>query len=953
MLGYRNLTWFSLNNLLSSFPQMTEFLNGTLKKNYFFVRVEKVEKAKKRTVEIEVSPSGQYVANGFLIHNKRRGANMGILEIWHPDIEKFITAKQQEGKLENFNISVMITPDFWEYFESGKNYPLRNPRNGKVWKKVDPKYLFQLIASMAWKSGDPGVLFMDNINRRNVMKKAKGEIRSTNPCVTGDTLVVTDHGLVNAKDLKIGMKVWTLDGWKTITEVLNNGVQPVYLVEFENGIEIKVTADHQFMTSDGWKRIDELNPGDEVRLVLDDVEFENGISWNVEGRDDELVAEFLGYWCGDGSVSVSDHVTLYARKDKKLAEHLEGIVKGLSGNAYILNNGRQLLIDVHRKEFANFVRNIFNVEKSSNSKEKTVPDIILRAKKSIQKAFLRGLFSADGSVYDANGSVTISLSSSSKKLLKQVQVMLLCFGIPSTLTKEKKPEMKKIKGREYYTVGTWRLILNGWRAKRFYEKIGLLGLKSEKLKKLISGKKFYKHGNYKEFVRIKRIIYSGEEEVFDVKAPETYAWVTNGVYSKDCGEEPLYPYESCNLGSINLYAHVKFGDDGKAMFDWEEFKKTIVTATKFLDNIIDVNKFPFEKIEKGTKATRKIGLGFMGLADVLFALRIPYNSEEGFEFMRKVTEFLTFHAMWTSCERAKERGTFPLYTESSYVDGEMPVEGFYHKEIWTLDWETLRNKIKENGIRNAEVTTIAPTGSISMIVDVSSGLEPQFALIFEKRVPIGTFYYVDVELERQLKENGLYNDELLKKIAENGGSLQGIDEIPEWMKEVFVVAYDIPWWDHIRAQAEVNKWICAAVSKTINMPNWVTPEDVEKAYLFGYKLGVKGITIYREGSKSVQVLVTPSQRIGKYVTHIKNKTKEMMKEFGIELPMNNNNNNHGTKIDIPEIQIKKVKEVTESTSVIPSPEGKEVCPVCGSERLVYESGCVKCLDCGWSECIVA
>mgnify|MGYP000271120001 CR=1 FL=1 len=272
--------------------------------------------------------------------------------------------------------------------------------------------------------------------------------------------MVTDHGLVAAKDLRVGMKVWTLDGWKTITEVLNNGVQPVYEVEFENGLEVKVTADHRFMTPHGWKRLDELKEGDYVRFVFDGVEFENGLELCTE-RDPELVAEFLGYWCGDGSVSTSDHVTLYAGSDKELARHLEKTVKQLAGNAYLLNDGSQLLIDVHRKDFADFVRKFFDFSGPSNSKKRRVPELILRSKKNIQRAFLRGLFSADGSVYDANGSVTLALSSSSKELLKQVQLMLLCFGIPTTLTREKKPERKKIKGNAYYTVGTWRILLNG------------------------------------------------------------------------------------------------------------------------------------------------------------------------------------------------------------------------------------------------------------------------------------------------------------------------------------------------------------------------------------------------------------------------------------------------------------------------------------------------------------
>jgi len=529
---------------------------------------------------------------------KRRGANMGILEIWHPDIEKFISSKISENAFINYNISVMITPDFWKYYENGKPYPLRNPRDGKVWKEIDPRKLFHMIAEMAWRTGDPGVIFLDNINKRNILKKALGEVRCTNPC----------------------------------------------------------------------------------------------------------------------------------------------------------------------------------------------------------------------------------------------------------------------------------------------------------------------------------------------------------------GEEPLYPYESCNLGSLNLYAFIEFVD-GKNVFNWEKFREAVQTAARFLDNIIDVNKYPTKKINDATKLTRKIGLGYMGLADVLFALKIPYNSEEGFAFIRRVTENLTYYAMKASIERAKERGVFPIYNQTSYVDGEMPIDGFYNREYWTLDWDELAKEIIKYGIRNAEVSTIAPTGSISMIFDVSSGLEPQFALVYEKRVTVGTFFYTDIEFERQLKERGLYDEKILKKIADNGGSVQGIEEIPEDIRKVFLVAYDIPWWDHIRAEAEAKMWICASISKTINMPNWVTIEDVEKAYLFSYKLGLKSITIYRDGSKSTQVLVTPSQRSGTYVTLIENNTLKLMQSLGIDTS-DLLHTRSSAKVDAEKAVIKtRTLETTFMLEPKPRERGKiETCPECGSKRLIVQDDCIKCLDCGWAAC---
>lgn len=539
---------------------------------------------------------------------KRRGANMGILEIWHPDIETFIHSKEREGFLENFNISVLVSSDFWEKYEKGEPYPLINPRDNKVWKTVDPRRLFRSIAEAAWRSADPGMLFLDNMNRRNVFRESFGDIRSTNPC----------------------------------------------------------------------------------------------------------------------------------------------------------------------------------------------------------------------------------------------------------------------------------------------------------------------------------------------------------------GEQPLYPFESCNLGSINVYAFVKQGEGG-VYFDWDGLAEAVKWSVRFLDNVIDVNKYPLEQIEYKTKRSRRIGLGVMGLADTLFALKIPYNSEEGFKFMSKLMEFIAYHAYRGSIELAKERGPFPLYWNSSYPKGEMPIEGFYHPEWWTLDWNKLVEEIKRHGLRNSYVTTVAPTGSISMLVDVSSGLEPQFALVYEKHVTVGTFYYLDVEFERQLKERGLLNDAILKKVSENGGSVQGLEEIPEDMRKVFLVAYDIPWWDHIRAQYEVQKWVDASVSKTINMPAWVTVDDVLKAYLFAHHLGLKGITIYRDTSKSVQVLITPTQRMNRYIALTPNKTLEMMREAGIELPQTESGESEASKKPVVQLIYMGEEGVesveTRQARMEPKPKHPtlkvERCPVCSSVNLIYQEGCTRCLDCGWASCVIA
>ena len=412
-----------------------------------------------------------------------------------------------------------------------------------------------------------------------------------------------------------------------------------------------------------------------------------------------------------------------------------------------------------------------------------------------------------------------------------------------------------------------------------------------------------------------------------------------------CGEQSLYPYESCNLGSINLVNLVKKQADGTYEFDWQRYEETIRKTTKFLDNIIDVNNYPVEEITIASKESRRIGLGVMGVADLLYKLRIPYNSKEGYELQSKLSEALTYYSMEESVALAKSRGEFPLCSKTEYPEGKIPVSGYYEKpkESHSYEWDALIEKIKKYGIRNVLVSTVAPTGTLSMIADCSNGMEPAFALVFEKRVTVGRFFYTNKIVEEVLKENGLYSDELLAKIADNYGSLKGLDEIPQWMQDVFVTAMDIHWADHLMAQGVWQDWIGNAIAKTINMPYDVTAEDVKSAYLLAHELGLKGITVYRDGSRHKQVLhmtsenaqktfeVTPTEYVTGFVT------------ANITNPYIKTQVNAALTIKVHDEEIKseplKQEEISED----------RLCPTC-KNTLVFVEGCSMCIECGYSGC---
>jgi ribonucleoside-diphosphate reductase alpha chain len=294
-----------------------------------------------------------------------------------------------------------------------------------------------------------------------------------------------------------------------------------------------------------------------------------------------------------------------------------------------------------------------------------------------------------------------------------------------------------------------------------------------------------------------------------------------------CGEQPLLPYESCNLGSINLAKMVKDGQ-----IDWEKLRKTIRTAVHFLDNVIDVNKYPILEIELRTKANRKIGLGVMGFADMLISLGIPYNSEKALRIAEAIMKFISDEGRKMSVELAKERGSFPNFKGS----------------IW--------EKRGFEAMRNATITTIAPTGTISEIAGCSSGIEPLFAIAYVRNVSesLGeNLTVINPLFEKIAIQEGFYSEELIKKISRTT-SIQHIEEIPERIRKIFVTAHDLlPEW-HIRMQAAFQKYTDNAVSKTVNFPNNATPHEIEKVYLLAYQLGCKGVTVYRDGSRKVQVL---------------------------------------------------------------------------------------------------
>lgn len=388
-----------------------------------------------------------------------------------------------------------------------------------------------------------------------------------------------------------------------------------------------------------------------------------------------------------------------------------------------------------------------------------------------------------------------------------------------------------------------------------------------------------------------------------------------------CGEQFLGPYENCCLGSINLREHVKKIKGDGYQVGWEKLAETVQLATRFLDNVVDANKYvsAVPELEEAAHKVRRIGLSIMGMSDLMYLVNVRYGSTQGQELASQIMEFIRYHSMSSSIELARARGPFPGITGSIYdpqnVTWTVPTPLVKHKTDFgrpKLDWKQILTELKKHGIRNGAQTTVAPTGSIATITGLEGyGCEPVFALSYTRHTREGAenegkewreMAYESALFEQALKKGGLSSSErkkIYEQVRNNGGSCQKIEEVPKEIRETFAVSADLTVDEHVRMQAVMQKWIDNSISKTINFPAAATADEVAQAYQLGWELGLKGMTVYVEGSREQVVLEKKSEPF----------------------------------------ETKNAKQVTSD----------ELCPECGTPMLVAE-GCTTCPSCAYSKC---
>ncbi len=832
---------------------------------------------------------------------------------------------------QNANNSVRVTDELMRRALADEDWELKAVTSGEIIERVKAKDLLRLIAEATWHCGDPGMQFDTTINDWHTCPNT-GRINASNPCFAGDALVYTNKGLIPFKELHERVQLdetfqvfthdathperpaTTISATKPI-RVMCTGTNDVYQLRFSNGVEVKATTNHRFFTKNrGMVAAEELQPADEVMLLDQSVEL---LSASLEidlddaaifasgwgGRDTKdyqsvqlprvwvtPLAEYLGYLVGDGNVSEAsdaEHrlssvsvVFGKAAEADELLPRFESLFADMSvthTQTVTMPNGT-VQFRVNRTPVARFLKQLGVQECEAH--EKRVPHTIFQTPAHIIAAFLRGLFTADGCVYEGKTSRYVGLASSSQELLRQVQQLLFTFGIQSRIYatrgrhecfpyQRKDGERVLSTGRQLYD-----LRIAGTAIARFKEHVGFLTTeKQARLNRVIGG---YPFREPRDSTRLVARELLGEELTYNLTEPKNHSYVVNGCIVANCSEYMHLDNSACNLASINL---LKFIDD-EGNFLIEPFKHAVRVMTIAQDIIVDNSSYPTEKITRNAKDYRELGLGYANLGALLMAQGLAYDSEEGRAWAGAITALLCGHAYEVSGEIAQRLGPYAGFSKNR--EPQLHVLRKHRAQVDKINprlvpqpllqaatrvWDETIRLGEQNGVRNSQVTVLAPTGTIAFLMDCdTTGVEPDIALVKYKRlVGGGMLKIVNQTVPRALKKLGYAPQEVeaIVRHIDEKETIEGAAGLkPEHLRN-FDCAFrpvngtrSIHYMGHIRMMAAAQPFISGAISKTVNLPQEATVEDICQAYIEAWRLGLKAIAIYRDGSKRVQPLST-------------------------------------------------------------------------------------------------
>ncbi|CAM3507684.1 LAGLIDADG family homing endonuclease [Paracidovorax anthurii] len=815
----------------------------------------------------------------------RRGAQMGVLRIDHPDVLDFITAKRTPGRWNNFNVSVGVPDAFVQAVLDGAPWDLVHPaRPGAalreagarqradgqwVYRTLPARELWDTIMRSAYDFAEPGILFLDRVNTDNNLAYCE-RIAATNPCVTADTWVMTAEGPAQVADL-VGQPFSAIvDGRAFPTQSAGffpTGHKPVLQLRTRQGHALRLTEDHRvrrvakqtrYVRQVEWVAAGALQPGDEI--VLND--HRALLGWEGEGTEAE--GYLLGLLIGDGTLTADKAVIsvwLAGQGEERLVVNgpaapacgAHGIVMAAEAAAGTL---------AHRSDFRGFQRAIprsggacaerrmasgavraLALRMGMRPGAKAITPAMERASSAFSVGLLRGLFDTAGSVQGRHDKgVSVRLAQSDAALLQTVQRMLLRLGIASVLHQNRRPAGLRLlpDGRggqqPYGTRAQHELIVSGDNLRGFAERIGFDDTaKAARLDAALSG--YRRALNREPFTAtVQDVLPDGHETVYDVTVADCHAFDANGLYVHNCGEQPLPSYGCCDLGPIILPRFVRhpFGFAGEPGFDFEAFAASVATQVRALDNVLDVTFWPLPQQQAESTAKRRIGVGFTGLGNTLAMLRLRYDSDAGRTMATRIVECMRDAAYAASVELAREKGAFPKFDAGGYLE-----PGTFASRLPAA----LQQAIRAHGIRNSHLLSIAPTGTVSLAFadNASNGIEPPFSWTYTRRKR---------EADGSTSEYAV-EDHAWRLYRALGGD---VGALPDY----FVSALQMPAAGHIAMMEAVQPFIDTAISKTVNVPADYPYEDFKNLYLHAWRARLKGLATYRPNAILGAVLEAPA-----------------------------------------------------------------------------------------------
>lgn len=749
----------------------------------------------------------------------RRGALMLQIEDWHPDVWRFIDVKKTAGMVENANISVRISDRFMAAVKSDGDWELvfpdtTDPEYDALWdgnlerwqeqgkpvvhyETTKARKLWQAIIEGAWQAAEPGIVF-DERHEKDSNSWYFNPLISTNPCVTGDTLIATDEGLQRADRLyhqnqPVSVIVdarFQAGRISQASPVFMTGIKPIVKVVTEEGYTVRVTPDHQIYSDRrGWVRAALLEAGEPIRVRQQVGGFgRHGSLEDGQGLAQELLIQAAAAGSAPSHACPISAPRAFADSSARGASVLAE--SSSPRGAVASKAGRE-------------------------SDGLSVPVAVFDGSRDAQQGFLQVLFDALGEVLeDAHGRGRVVMTATSRTFLLELQQLLLNFSIYSRVENGRRWDDLEQAG----SLVSHRLEISGPSLAEFQCRVGFrTAVKAQRLNRLASIVRASR-SEERWVAHVTELVEDGVEPVYDLTEPTTHAFAANGLVVHNCAEQPLPAWGVCTLGHINL---AQFFDAQQGDVDWDALRVTVRMGTRFLDDIVDATPYFFEQNYDNQQKERRIGLGTMGLGELLIRLGLRYGSPESIQFIDKLYAFIATEAYLYDVELAKEKGPFPAFVAELYLKS-----GFMQRMP-----ESVREAIAQHGTRNVTILTQAPTGTVGSMVNTSTGIEPFYALTYFRQSRLGF-------------------DEQYVQVAQDWMDAHPGESLPDY----FVGAMDLTPEEHVRVQAAIQRWTDSSISKTANAPSSYTVEDTARLYELAYDLGCKGVTIYRDQSRQEQVL---------------------------------------------------------------------------------------------------